>query len=90
MELFKGFDCEVDLLLRTLRECHARSAVEWMGGAILEATKNEMMLTNAVKTKMNGSVLLEERNDEMELSSAIDQISLEDLLGVFMKEVVLS
>ncbi len=40
MEMFKGLDCEVDLLLMSLRECHTYSVVEFVGGAILEALKD--------------------------------------------------
>ncbi len=44
MEIFKELDCEVDLLLMSLREFHTYSVVEFVGGAILEAIKDKNML----------------------------------------------
>lgn len=51
MEMFQGFDCEIDLLLMCLKEYHALSAVEFVGGAIMKAKLKVNSLLNVTKDK---------------------------------------
>ncbi len=68
MEMFQNFNHEIDLLLLCLRECQAQpsSVIEFVGGAIMKATKGD---SGKLKGKMVNFLLNKET------------ISVEKILG---------
>ena len=76
MDMFKEHDYEVTLLLMTLRECHVYHAVEFVGGAILEAIKVEKMTLEAAKMEIDVVAEMEVGGKEREVPT------LDEILGM--------
>ncbi|XP_064405928.1 nucleolar pre-ribosomal-associated protein 1-like isoform X3 [Halichondria panicea] len=82
MEMFKGLDCEVDLLLMSLRECHTYSVVEFVGGAILEALKDGKVPNSTTGTTSHDNSMEAVKEEMMKESLAVClSISLDEILS---------